>query len=136
MKRLLIKGTTAIILTMFACTYLLGTAQGNKITNNQVTINASQAISSGYISNECLSLDELAYCYYWDGHTYLKSGNTGGQLDDSDNGQIIDVMEHLPEQMEDLHNNLVDMEKVVGFTATEEGLQLYFDDGTGYWWEW
>lgn len=62
--------------------------------------------------------------------------DTDGQLDDLGNGQVIDVMEHLPEQTEDFNLDLVDMGKVVGFTATKDGLQLYFDDGAGYWWEW
>lgn len=30
---------------------------------------------------------------------------------------------------------IVDMDKVVDFEATETGLQLYFEDGTGYYWE-
>lgn len=30
------------------------------------------------------------------------------------------------------NDSVVDMDKVVGFSATEYGLQLYFDDGTGY----
>lgn len=136
MKRLMILGTTTIILTMFACTYLLGTAQGNKITNSHIIIKACQAISSGYISNECLSLDERTCYYRNDGHTYFKLGNTGGRLDDSNKGNIIDLMEHIPEQTEDFNWGFVDMQKVVGFTATEDGLQLYFEDGTGYWWEW
>ena len=31
--------------------------------------------------------------------------------------------------------NYIDMEQVTNFTATETGLQLYFEDGTGYYWE-
>ena len=31
-----------------------------------------------------------------------------------------------------LHDDIVDMNTIVDFTATEYGLQLYFEDGTGY----
>lgn len=36
---------------------------------------------------------------------------------------------------EEFYNNFVDMRQVVDFTATEYGLQLYLDDGSGYYWE-
>ena len=31
-----------------------------------------------------------------------------------------------------LNDDIVDMNTIVDFTATEYGLQLYFEDGTGY----
>lgn len=31
--------------------------------------------------------------------------------------------------------NYLDMRKVTDFTTTESGLQLYLEDGTGYYWE-
>lgn len=34
-----------------------------------------------------------------------------------------------------LNDNIVDMNAVVDFSATEYGLQLYFEDGSGYFWE-
>lgn len=36
----------------------------------------------------------------------------------------------------EFQDNFVDMRTVVDFSATEYGLQLYFEDGTGYYWEW
>ena len=33
------------------------------------------------------------------------------------------------------NDSFVDMRTVIDFTANDNGLQLYFDDGTGYWWE-
>lgn len=36
----------------------------------------------------------------------------------------------------EFQDNFVDMRTVIDFSATEYGLQLYFDDGTGYYWEW
>lgn len=32
-------------------------------------------------------------------------------------------------------SNFVDMNMVIDFVATEYGLQIYFIDGSGYWWE-
>lgn len=32
-------------------------------------------------------------------------------------------------------SNFIDMNMVVDFVATEYGLQIYFIDGSGYWWE-
>ena len=36
---------------------------------------------------------------------------------------------------EEFLNNYVDMRQVVDFTASENGLQLYMSDGSGYYWE-
>ena len=35
----------------------------------------------------------------------------------------------------EFQENYVDMRNVIDFDVTECGLQLYFVDGTGYWWE-
>jgi len=35
----------------------------------------------------------------------------------------------------EFYNNYVDMRQVVDFTSTENGLQLYTADGSGYYWE-
>lgn len=35
----------------------------------------------------------------------------------------------------EFQDNFVNMRTVVDFLATEYGLQLYFEDGTGYYWE-
>ena len=32
-------------------------------------------------------------------------------------------------------SNFVDMNMIVDFVTTEYGLQIYFIDGSGYWWE-
>ena len=36
---------------------------------------------------------------------------------------------------DDFFNNYVDMREVVDFTATDDCLQLYLADGSGYYWE-
>ena len=37
---------------------------------------------------------------------------------------------------DEFKENYVDMRKVTYFEVSEDGLQLYFEDGTGYYWEW
>lgn len=50
------------------------------------------------------------------------------------------IIEVVPEgyinaESEEFLDNYVDMRQVVDFVGSEEGLQLYFADGTGYYWE-
>ena len=54
--------------------------------------------------------------------------------------EVEKVMEVVPDgyidtTTEDFYINYVDMRKVTDFTATENGLQIYLDDGSGYYWE-
>lgn len=54
---------------------------------------------------------------------------------------VTEVREIVPDDYIDINStefqdNFVDMRTVVDFSATEYGLQLYFEDGTGYYWEW
>ena len=44
-------------------------------------------------------------------------------------------MESLTDETEDFINNFVNMRQVVDFSNTENGLQLYMSDGSGYYWE-
>lgn len=37
---------------------------------------------------------------------------------------------------EEFQDNYIDMRSVIDFSVSEYGLQLYFEDGTGYWLEW
>lgn len=38
-------------------------------------------------------------------------------------------------ESKEFHDYFVDMREVVDFTASDDGLQLYYEDGSGYWWE-
>lgn len=53
---------------------------------------------------------------------------------------VTEVREVIPDGYIDINSaefqdNFVDMRTVVDFLATKYGLQLYFEDGTGYYWE-
>lgn len=48
---------------------------------------------------------------------------------------VIETREVIPDGYIPLHDDIVDMNTIVDFSATEYGLQLYFADGSGYYWE-
>lgn len=48
---------------------------------------------------------------------------------------ITETKEVIPDGYIPLHDDIVDMNTIVDFSATEYGLQLYFEDGSGYFWE-
>lgn len=49
--------------------------------------------------------------------------------------ETITEVKVITETIEIIPNECIDMQKVTSYTATADGLQLYFDDGTGYYWE-
>ena len=48
---------------------------------------------------------------------------------------VTETREIIPDGYIPLHDDIVDMNTIVDFSATEYGLQLYFEDGSGYFWE-
>ena len=48
---------------------------------------------------------------------------------------VTEIREVVPDGYILLDDSIVDMNTVVDFSATEYGLQLYFEDGSGYFWE-
>lgn len=48
---------------------------------------------------------------------------------------VTEIREIIPDGYIPLDDNIVDMDSVIDFSATEYGLQLYFEDGTGYYLE-
>lgn len=49
--------------------------------------------------------------------------------------EVNDVVPDVYIQPDKLDDNIIDMRTVIDFTANDNGVQLYFDDGTGYYWE-
>ena len=45
---------------------------------------------------------------------------------------VTETKEVIPDGYIAIDDSIVDMDSVIDFTATEYGLQLYFEDGTGY----
>lgn len=48
---------------------------------------------------------------------------------------VTETREVIPDGYIPLHDDIVDMDAVIDFSATEYGLQLYFEDRSGYFWE-
>ena len=48
---------------------------------------------------------------------------------------VTEIKEVVPNGYIPLNDDIVNMNTVVDFSATEYGLQLYLEDGTGYFWE-
>lgn len=48
---------------------------------------------------------------------------------------VTETREVIPDGYIPLDDNIVNMNTIVDFTASEDGLQLYFEDGSGYWLE-
>lgn len=48
---------------------------------------------------------------------------------------VTKTKEVVPDEYIPLNDDIVNMDSVIDFSATEYGLQLYFEDGTGYFWE-
>ncbi len=49
--------------------------------------------------------------------------------------EVEKIIEVIPDGYIPLDDSIIDMDSVIGFSATEYGLQLYFDDGSGYYME-
>jgi len=51
--------------------------------------------------------------------------------------RVIEVVPdgYMDSTSEDFYNNYVDMRSVIDYTASMDGLQLYCNDGSGYYWE-
>lgn len=66
---------------------------------------------------------------------YLGVGHTEKMEERTE--KIIEVVPdgYINAESEEFLDSYVDMRQVVDFEVSEEGLQLYFADGTGYYWE-
>lgn len=111
-KSIKIMGTIGTMTILLCGAYLLGTTQVKTITVVKEVEKRVEIVPDGYMSlNVCIPLEDIA-CYF-----------------------ISDIMEGLEDETEDFRNNFVDMRQVTDFEATENGLQLYLSDGSGYYWE-
>lgn len=130
-------GVITAITIMIIGAYLLGTTQAKTITEVQTITNTVEVIPEGYIPlDECIPLSDIA-CYFIDGYDYpcFELGDYTHQFDDDNNRSYEDIMKELIDETEDFKENFIDMRTVIDYSVTEYGLQLYFEDGSGYWLE-
>ena len=136
-KSIKIIGAIVTMGIMFVCAYLLGATRAETVIETQKIIETIEVIPHGYIAlDECIPLSDIA-CYFIDGYDYpcFELKDVGNQLDDDHNCSYVDIMKGLPDETEDFRNNYVDMRSVADFTTDDNGLYLYLEDGTGYYWE-
>lgn len=130
-------GTIGAMTILLYGAYLLGTTQAETITEIKEVEKVVEVIPDNYIPlDECIPLSDIA-CYFIDGYDYpcFELKDIGNQLDNPNNRSYADITESLEDVTEEYQNNFVDMRQVANFEATENGLQLYFSDGSGYYWE-
>lgn len=128
-----------LIAGLLTSAYLLGTCQvkTETVTEIKEVEKVVEVVPDGYIKlTECIPLKDIG-CYFINSYDYpcFELKDVGNQLDDPDNRSYEDIMKDMDDVTEEYNNNFVDMEQVTDFKATENGLQLYLKDGTGYFWE-
>lgn len=86
--------------------------------------------------NHSIPTKDIA-CYYTnaDGYITVELKDVTRQLDNKANASYTDVLKDIPNETEAYKNNIVNMSKVTDFSATETSLQIYLEDGSGYYWE-
>lgn len=123
--------TVGIIATMgimLVCAYLLGTIRAETV------IETREVIPDGYIAlNECIPLADIA-CYFIDndGYPCFELKDVATQYNADNTRSYSDIMESLSNETEDFQEHYIDIRTVVGYEATGYGLQLYCEDGSGY----
>lgn len=129
-------GTVATMVIIAAGSYLLGTSQAKTVTEIRTVEKTVEVMPDGYIALEqCVPLEDVA-CYYVneDGYTFIGLKDVGNQLDDKDNASYTDVLSAIDDITDEYSSHMVDMDKVMYWEAND-GLQLYYEDGSGYYWE-
>lgn len=93
-------------------------------------------IPDNYIALEdCIPLEDIA-CSFIDEYDYpcFELKDVRNQLDDPDNRSYTDITESLEDKSRDCFDMCVNMKNLTDFEVSDSGLQLYFNDGTGYYW--
>ena len=130
-------GTVATMGIMLVCAYTIGTTRAETVIETQKVIETVEVIPNGYIAlNDCIPLEDVG-CWFMDGYDYpcFELKDVATQYNADNTRSYTDIMAQLPDETSDFKENFVDMRNVVDFSATESGLQLYFEDGTGYYLE-
>lgn len=126
-----------LTITLFAVVAVSSFAAGTTQTKTKEVEKVVEVIPNGYIKlEECIPLEDVA-CYFINGYDYpcFELKDVGNQLDNPDNRSYEDIMKELEDVTEEYNNNFVDMRTVSDFETTENGLQLYTNDGNCYFWE-
>lgn len=127
-------GVIAIMGVMLASAYAIGTTRAETVIETQKVIETMEVIPEGYIAmDEAIPLEDVACCFINEyDYPCFELKDVATQYNADNTRSYADIMAQLPDKTNDFQENFVDMRNVVDFSATESGLQLYFEDGTGY----
>ena len=128
-KILYILTTSALVMSAF----LVGKSAAPRqiITKTKVVETEANTIQL----EKAIPISDVACWYKKDGYITIELKDVTHQLDNYANVPYLDVLKDIPNETETYKNNMVNMSKVTDFSATENSLQLYMSDGSGYYWE-
>lgn len=116
--------TSALVMSAF----LIGKSTAPKQIITKTAINSIQL-------EKAIPLSDVACWYVKDGYITVELKDVTRQLDDKANASYTDVLKDIPNETITYRNNMIDISKITDFTATESKLQIYLEDGSGYYWE-
>lgn len=116
--------TSALVMSAF----LIGKSTAPKQIITKTAINSIQL-------KKAIPLSDVACWYVKDGYITVELKDVTRQLDDKANASYTDVLKDIPNETMTYRNNMIDISKITDFTATESKLQIYLEDGSGYYWE-
>lgn len=138
-KTLKTLGTITAIGTIMVGAYLFGTTQADTVTiaKEVQAVQYVEVIPDGYIRlSDSIPLKDIdSYFVNSDGAICIQLKRLGNQLGNESNRSYEDLLMGLKDKTDDFHNSYVDMRTVIDYSGTADSLQLYFEDGTGYYWE-
>lgn len=116
--------TSSLVMSAF----LIGKSTAPKQIITKTAINSIQL-------EKAIPLSDVACWYVKDGYITVELKDVTRQLDDKANASYTDVLKDIPNETMTYRNNMIDISKITDFTATESKLQIYLEDGSGYYWE-
>ena len=116
--------TTALVMGAF----LIGKSTAPSQIITKTPINSIQL-------EKAIPVEDVACWYKKDGYITIELKDVTHQLDSYTNANYTEVLKDIPNETIDYRNTMVNMSKVTDFSTTENSLQLYMSDGSGYYWE-
>lgn len=116
--------TSALVMSAF----LIGKTSAPTQIITKTTINSIQL-------EKAIPLSDVACWYVKDDYITIELKDVTHQLDSYANANYTEVLKDIPNETVTYRNTMVDMSKVTDFSATENSLQLYMSNGSGYYWE-
>lgn len=117
--------TTTVLIT---AAFFIGKSTAPKQIITKTAINSIQL-------EKAIPLSDVACWYVKDDYITVELKDVTCQLDNKANASYTEVLKDIPNETVTYRNTMVDMSKVTDFSTTENSLQLYMSDGSGYYWE-